>query len=169
MHRLRRALERVSFEQAMGGRLEESDKETHNIPQGVQILTDSSEATHTHMNTKRSKLIQLWYLLGYLVRTGTVKITQCWYIYGVINSPNMHNTLFFSCTTCLFLLDPPDSLLFPASPLDWDGFTDPESLFAADPVGIYWGQVQSFKAITHDTYSHTDYFSIRLCRCHAGQ
>lgn len=43
MHRLRRALERVSFEQTMGGRLEESDTETHNIP-----LTDSSETTHTH-------------------------------------------------------------------------------------------------------------------------
>ncbi|XP_060762020.1 von Willebrand factor A domain-containing protein 5B1 [Neoarius graeffei] len=63
MHRLRRALERVSFEQTMGGRLEESDTETHNI-----LLTDSN------------------------------------------------------------------GLLFPASPLDWDGFTDPESLFAAAPV-----------------------------------
>lgn len=47
MHRLRRALERVSFEQAMGGRLEESDTETHNIPQGALSLTDSSETTHT--------------------------------------------------------------------------------------------------------------------------
>ncbi|XP_026781199.2 von Willebrand factor A domain-containing protein 5B1 [Pangasianodon hypophthalmus] len=68
MHRLRRALERVSFEQAMGGRLEESDTETHNIPQGPLSLTDSN------------------------------------------------------------------GLLFPASPLDWDGFTDPESIFAAAPV-----------------------------------
>ncbi|KAF4076611.1 hypothetical protein AMELA_G00217060 [Ameiurus melas] len=68
MHRLRRALERVSFEQAMGGRLKESDTETHNIPQGALSLTDSN------------------------------------------------------------------GILFPASPLDWDGFTDPESLFAAAPV-----------------------------------
>ncbi|KAF7692611.1 von Willebrand factor A domain-containing protein 5B1 isoform X1 [Silurus meridionalis] len=68
MHRLRRALERVSFEQALGGRLEESDTETHSIPQGALSLTDSN------------------------------------------------------------------GLLFPASPLDWDGFTDPDSLFAAAPV-----------------------------------
>ncbi|XP_062843605.1 von Willebrand factor A domain-containing protein 5B1 [Trichomycterus rosablanca] len=59
MHRLRRALERVSFEQAVGGRLEESDTETHSTPL--------------------------------------------------------------------------DDLLFPASSLDWDGFTDPEYLFAAAP------------------------------------
>ncbi|XP_053343169.1 von Willebrand factor A domain-containing protein 5B2 [Clarias gariepinus] len=68
MHRLRRALERVSFEQTVGGRLEESDSETQNIPQGALSQTDSN------------------------------------------------------------------GLLFPASPLDWDGFTDPESLFAAAPV-----------------------------------
>ncbi|XP_060727881.1 von Willebrand factor A domain-containing protein 5B1 [Tachysurus vachellii] len=68
MHRLRRALERVSFEQAMGGRLEESDTETENIQQGALSLTDSN------------------------------------------------------------------GFLFPASPLDWDGFTDPESIFAAAPV-----------------------------------
>ncbi|XP_058274626.1 von Willebrand factor A domain-containing protein 5B1 isoform X1 [Hemibagrus wyckioides] len=68
MHRLRRALERVSIEQAMGGRLEESDTESHNIPQGALSLTDSN------------------------------------------------------------------GFLFPASPLDWDGFTDPESIFAAAPV-----------------------------------
>ncbi|KAK3513813.1 hypothetical protein QTP70_028857, partial [Hemibagrus guttatus] len=70
MHRLRRALERVSFEQAMGGRLEESDTETHNIPQGALSLTDSN------------------------------------------------------------------GFLFPASPLDWDGFTDPESIFAAAPYQV---------------------------------
>ncbi|XP_066508877.1 von Willebrand factor A domain-containing protein 5B2-like isoform X1 [Hoplias malabaricus] len=67
MHRLRRALERVSFEQAVGGRLEESYTETHNTP---QFLTDST-----------------------------------------------------------------DGLLFPASPLDWDSFTDPEALFSAAPAG----------------------------------
>ncbi|KAI7809549.1 von Willebrand factor A domain-containing protein 5B2 [Triplophysa rosa] len=45
MHRLRRALERVSFEQAVGGRLEESDTDTHSTPRGAlsrPSLTDSS-------------------------------------------------------------------------------------------------------------------------------
>ncbi|XP_028831089.1 von Willebrand factor A domain-containing protein 5B1 isoform X2 [Denticeps clupeoides] len=68
MHRLRRALEKVSFDQAIGGRLEESDNELQPSPrQGLsrRSLTDSN------------------------------------------------------------------GLLFPASPLDWDSFADPESLFSA--------------------------------------
>ncbi|XP_014188537.1 von Willebrand factor A domain-containing protein 5B1 isoform X2 [Haplochromis burtoni] len=70
MHRLRRALERVSFDQTLGGKLEESDGETKPTPRGTashRSLTDSN------------------------------------------------------------------GLLFPASPLDWDSFTDPEYLFAAVP------------------------------------
>ncbi|CAL8312558.1 unnamed protein product [Gadus morhua 'NCC'] len=71
MHRLRRALERVSFDQTLGGRLEESDGETYSTPRGVlarRSLTDSN------------------------------------------------------------------GLLFPASPLDWDHFTDPDYLFSgAEP------------------------------------
>ncbi|KAF7662718.1 hypothetical protein LDENG_00227560 [Lucifuga dentata] len=70
MHRLRRALERVSFDQTLGGRLDESDGETKCTPRGTlshRSLTDSN------------------------------------------------------------------GLLFPASPLDWDSFTDPEYLFAAVP------------------------------------
>uniref|UniRef100_A0A8D3DKY4 von Willebrand factor A domain containing 5B2 n=1 Tax=Scophthalmus maximus TaxID=52904 RepID=A0A8D3DKY4_SCOMX len=68
MHRLRRALERVSFDQALGGRLDESDGETKPPPRGAlshRSLTDSN------------------------------------------------------------------GLLFPASPMDWDNFTDPEYLFTA--------------------------------------
>ncbi|XP_047445518.1 von Willebrand factor A domain-containing protein 5B1 [Mugil cephalus] len=65
MHRLRRALERVSFDQTLGGRLDESDGETK--PPSHRSLTDSN------------------------------------------------------------------GLLFPASPLDWDSFTDPEYLFTALP------------------------------------
>ncbi|KAG7457066.1 hypothetical protein MATL_G00242680 [Megalops atlanticus] len=70
MHRLRRALEKVSFHQALGGRLDESDGEAQPAPRGAlsrRSLTDSN------------------------------------------------------------------GLLFPASPLDWDGFTDPEYLFSAAP------------------------------------
>ncbi|KAJ8274608.1 hypothetical protein COCON_G00092330 [Conger conger] len=70
MHRLRRALEKVSFDQAVGGRLEESDGEAQPTPMVAlsrRSLTDSS------------------------------------------------------------------GLLFPASPLDWDSFTDPEYLFSAAP------------------------------------
>ncbi|XP_034411271.1 von Willebrand factor A domain-containing protein 5B1 [Cyclopterus lumpus] len=70
MHRLRRALERVSFDQTLGGRLDESDGETKPPSQGTlsrRSLTDSN------------------------------------------------------------------GLLFPASPLDWDSFTDPEYLFTAAP------------------------------------
>uniref|UniRef100_A0A3P8SQA9 von Willebrand factor A domain containing 5B2 n=1 Tax=Amphiprion percula TaxID=161767 RepID=A0A3P8SQA9_AMPPE len=69
MHRLRRALERVSFDQTLGGRLDESDGETKPPSRGTtshRSLTDSG-------------------------------------------------------------------LLFPASPLDWDSFTDPEYLFTAAP------------------------------------
>uniref|UniRef100_A0A3Q1IEA1 VWFA domain-containing protein n=1 Tax=Anabas testudineus TaxID=64144 RepID=A0A3Q1IEA1_ANATE len=68
MHRLRRALERVSFDQTLGGRLEESDGETKPPSRGTlsqRSLTDSN------------------------------------------------------------------GLLFPASPMDWDSFTDPENLFTA--------------------------------------
>ncbi|CAB1443043.1 unnamed protein product [Pleuronectes platessa] len=68
MHRLRRALERVSFDQTLGGRLDESDGETKPPSGGTlsrRSLTDSN------------------------------------------------------------------GLLFPASPLDWDSFTDPEYLFSA--------------------------------------
>ncbi|KAJ8389566.1 hypothetical protein AAFF_G00118030 [Aldrovandia affinis] len=70
MHRLRRALEKVSFDQALGGRLDESDGEAQPSPRGAlsrRSLTDSN------------------------------------------------------------------GLLFPASPLDWDSFTDPEYLFSAAP------------------------------------
>ncbi|KAJ3595084.1 hypothetical protein NHX12_004389 [Muraenolepis orangiensis] len=45
MHRLRRALERVSFDQTLGGRLEESDGEAYSNPRGVlnrRSLTDSN-------------------------------------------------------------------------------------------------------------------------------
>ncbi|XP_050926022.1 von Willebrand factor A domain-containing protein 5B1 [Lates calcarifer] len=66
MHRLRRALERVSFDQTLGGRLDESDGEMKPPSRGTlsrRSLTDSN------------------------------------------------------------------GLLFPASPLDWDSFTDPEYLF----------------------------------------
>ncbi|KAF3858359.1 hypothetical protein F7725_011560 [Dissostichus mawsoni] len=71
MHRLRRALERVSFDQTLGGRLDESDGETKPPSRGTlsrRSLTDSN------------------------------------------------------------------GLLFPASPLDWDSFTDPEYLFTAVPA-----------------------------------
>lgn len=51
MHRLRRALEKVSFDQAVGGKLEESDSEM--LPSSREAvsrrsLTDSSENTRTH-------------------------------------------------------------------------------------------------------------------------
>uniref|UniRef100_A0A3P8WAA4 von Willebrand factor A domain containing 5B2 n=1 Tax=Cynoglossus semilaevis TaxID=244447 RepID=A0A3P8WAA4_CYNSE len=81
MHRLRRALEKVSFDQTLGGRLEESDGETKPPSRGTlsrRSLTDS------------------------------------------------------------------DGLLFPASPLDWDNFTDPEYLFTAfHPVDPPPGQCRS--------------------------
>ncbi|XP_033181560.1 von Willebrand factor A domain-containing protein 5B1 [Mastacembelus armatus] len=70
MHRLRRALERVSFDQTLGGRLDESDGETKPPSRGTlshRSLTDSN------------------------------------------------------------------GLMFPASPMDWDSFTDPEFLFTAVP------------------------------------
>ncbi|XP_054595503.2 von Willebrand factor A domain-containing protein 5B1 [Nothobranchius furzeri] len=68
MHRLRRALERVSFDQTLGGRLDESDGET--------------------------------------------------------KPPSQENTSHRSVTDS-------NGLLFPASPLDWDSFTDPEYFFTA--------------------------------------
>lgn len=46
MHRLRRALERVSFDQTLGGRLDESDSETKSPSRGTlsrRSLTDSSK------------------------------------------------------------------------------------------------------------------------------
>lgn len=46
MHRLRRALERVSFDQTLGGRLDESDGETKPPSGGTlscRSLTDSSK------------------------------------------------------------------------------------------------------------------------------
>ncbi|XP_077413737.1 von Willebrand factor A domain-containing protein 5B2 [Vanacampus margaritifer] len=68
MHRLRRALERVSFDQTLGGKLDESDGET------------KPPETLSHRSLNDSS-----------------------------------------------------GLLFPASPLDWDNFTDPEYLFTAVP------------------------------------
>uniref|UniRef100_W5K1S3 von Willebrand factor A domain containing 5B2 n=1 Tax=Astyanax mexicanus TaxID=7994 RepID=W5K1S3_ASTMX len=82
MHRLRRALERVSFEQAVGGRIEEHDTETLNTPQALS-LTDSN------------------------------------------------------------------GLLFPASPLDWDSFTDPEGLFAAAPSSDPQGGPAQCRSVIH--------------------
>ncbi|XP_018608680.2 von Willebrand factor A domain-containing protein 5B1 isoform X2 [Scleropages formosus] len=70
LHRLRRALEKVSFHQVLGGQLNEGDAETMPTPKGAlshRSLTDSN------------------------------------------------------------------SLLFPASPLDWDTFTESEYLFSALP------------------------------------
>lgn len=52
MHRLRRALERVSFDQTLGGRLDESDGETKPPSRGTlscRSLTDSSKLySHSH-------------------------------------------------------------------------------------------------------------------------
>lgn len=50
MHRLRRALERVSFDQTLGGRLDESDGETKPPLRGTlsrRSLTDSSRFKET--------------------------------------------------------------------------------------------------------------------------
>ncbi|KAM9844943.1 von Willebrand factor A domain-containing protein 5B2 [Aulostomus maculatus] len=70
MHRLRRALERVSFDQTLGGRLDESDGDTK-PPSGGTL-------SHRSLNDS-------------------------------------------------------NGLLFPASPMDWDNFADPEYLFSAIP------------------------------------
>uniref|UniRef100_A0AAV2JPY6 VWFA domain-containing protein n=1 Tax=Knipowitschia caucasica TaxID=637954 RepID=A0AAV2JPY6_KNICA len=72
MHRLRRALERVSFDQSMGGRLDESDAEA-TLSMGHDMLSHKS-------------------------------------------------------------LSDSNGLLFPASPLDWDSFADPENLFCSVPL-----------------------------------
>lgn len=112
MHRLRRALEKVSFDQTLGGRLEESDGETKPPSRGTlsrRSLTDSSETAQTHS--------QVWCVLT-VPLIGFVSLT-------------------FSFWTS-------DGLLFPASPLDWDNFTDPEYLFTAfHPVDPPPGQCRS--------------------------
>lgn len=90
MHRLRRALERVSFDQTLGGRLDESDGETKPPSRGTlsyKSITDSSK----------------------LAKKG------CVFDYPLISSSR----------------HPSDGLMLPASPLDWDTFTDPEYLFSA--------------------------------------
>lgn len=94
MHRLRRALERVSFDQTLGGRLDESDGETKPPSGGTlscRSLTDSS---------KRKKTLN------------QLKVCQ-------VSADSE--------------VSPSDGLIFPASPLDWDNFTDPEYLFTAAP------------------------------------
>ncbi|MBN3296887.1 VW5B2 protein, partial [Amia calva] len=88
MHRLRRALEKVSFDQTLGRRLEESDGETQPTLQGAF--------------SRRS-------------------------LANSIPLGNLDCQMFPSAHIL-------DSLLFPASPLDWDSFTDPEYLFAAVPL-----------------------------------
>ncbi|XP_056912302.1 von Willebrand factor A domain-containing protein 5B1 isoform X2 [Takifugu flavidus] len=80
MHRLRRALERVSFDQTLGGRLDESDGET---------------------------------------------------------KPPSRGTLSYKSIT------DSNGLMFPASPLDWDTFTDPEYLFTAAPPEPQPGQCRA--------------------------
>ncbi|KAM9323681.1 LOW QUALITY PROTEIN: von Willebrand factor A domain-containing protein 5B1 [Pholidichthys leucotaenia] len=82
MHRLRRALEKVSFDQTLGGKLEESDGETQ----------PPSKAALSHRSLTDS-----------------------------------------------------NGLLFPASPLDWDSFTDPDYLcfMAAPPEDPPPGQCRS--------------------------
>lgn len=94
MHRLRRALERVSFDQTLGGRLDESDGETKPPSGGTlscRSLTDSSKLKNTQ---------------------NQVKVCQ-------VSADSK--------------VSPSDGLIFPASPLDWDNFTDPEYLFTAAP------------------------------------
>uniref|UniRef100_A0A671LV91 von Willebrand factor A domain containing 5B2 n=1 Tax=Sinocyclocheilus anshuiensis TaxID=1608454 RepID=A0A671LV91_9TELE len=86
MHRLRRALEKVSFEQAVGGRLEESDTDTH--------------------STSR----------------------------GGLSRPSLTDS---------------NGLLFPASPLDWDTFTDPEGLFSAAPPGEFQASGAECRSVIH--------------------
>ncbi|KAL0201428.1 hypothetical protein M9458_004615, partial [Cirrhinus mrigala] len=86
MHRLRRALEKVSFEQAVGGRLEESDTDTH--------------------STSR----------------------------GGLSHPSLTDS---------------NGLLFPASPLDWDTFTDPECLFSAAPPGEFQASGAQCRSVIH--------------------
>lgn len=96
MHRLRRALERVSFDQTLGGRLDESDGETKPPSGGTlscRSLTDSSRSSQNQ-----------------------VKVCQV----SVVSANSK--------------VSPSDGLIFPASPMDWDNFTDPEYLFTAAPL-----------------------------------
>lgn len=96
MHRLRRALERVSFDQTLGGRLDESDGETKPPSGGTlscRSLTDSSK----------------------LENQNQVKVCQV----SVVSADSK--------------VSPSDGVIFPASPMDWDNFTDPEYLFTAAP------------------------------------
>ncbi|KAG1939474.1 von Willebrand factor A domain-containing protein 5B2 [Pimephales promelas] len=86
MHRLRRALEKISFEQALGGRLEESDTDTQ--------------------STSR----------------------------GGLSHPSLTDS---------------NGLLFPASPLDWDTFTDPECLFSAAPPGEFQASGAQCRSVIH--------------------
>lgn len=97
MHRLRRALERVSFDQTLGGRLDESDGETKPPSGGTlscRSLTDSSKLKSPQKQVKVSQV-------------------------SVISANSK--------------VSPSDGLIFPASPMDWDNFTDPEYLFTAAP------------------------------------
>lgn len=43
----------------------------------------------------------------------------------------------------------PDGLLFPASPLDWDTFTDPEGLFSAAPPGEAQASGAQCRSVIH--------------------
>ncbi|XP_016096906.1 von Willebrand factor A domain-containing protein 5B2 [Sinocyclocheilus grahami] len=88
MHRLRRALEKVSFEQAVGSRLEESDTDTHSTSRG-----------------------------------GVSRLT--------------------------WSLTDSNGLLFAASPLDWDNFTDPECLFSAAPPGEFQASGDQCRSVIH--------------------
>ncbi|KAM9791699.1 von Willebrand factor A domain-containing protein 5B2 isoform 2-T2 [Syngnathus typhle] len=101
MHRLRRALERVSFNQTLGGRLDESDGETK-PPETLshRSLNDSSQ----YMISCSLQSLKIQFNLFFKV--------------PLFNSPS----------------HPTGGLLFPASPLDWDNFTDPEYLFTAVPL-----------------------------------
>lgn len=99
MHRLRRALERVSFDQTLEGRLDESDGETK--PPSRRTLSQRSLYDSSKMGCHKKQLSCLY----------------CYPNYVIVSHSN-----------------PSDGLLFPASPLDWDSFTDPEYLFNSVPL-----------------------------------
>lgn len=97
MHRLRRALERVSFDQTLGGRLDESDGET--MPPSGGTLSCRSLADSSKLKNPQNQ----------------AKVRQV----SVVSANSE--------------VSPSDGLIFPASPMDWDNFTDPEYLFTAAP------------------------------------
>uniref|UniRef100_A0AAY4AMG4 VWFA domain-containing protein n=1 Tax=Denticeps clupeoides TaxID=299321 RepID=A0AAY4AMG4_9TELE len=107
--------------------------DTGSLPQGLERMSQKQSRSCPSFSQKHQYVVYINQTLNLRVYTARYALNYVHSYnllasYAHILTPFTVCTFMLLCIHCPFL---PDGLLFPASPLDWDSFADPESLFSA--------------------------------------